>query len=105
MSVRVSLRGMLRLVRVDTLRRVHTVGFFARRLKCVLVTLPCPTVYEFKHNHRRTIPDHDQPEHLCNQIAFPFCLLLMYRFFVNANPLFRQNFLKVKGDGTFFKFD
>ena len=27
MSVRVSLRGMLRLVRVDILRRVHNVGF------------------------------------------------------------------------------
>ena len=27
MSVRVSLRGMLRLIRVDTLRRVHNVGF------------------------------------------------------------------------------
>ena len=29
MSFRVSLRGMLRLIRVDTLRRVHNVGFLA----------------------------------------------------------------------------
>ena len=29
MSIRVSLRGMLRLIRVDTLRRVHHVGFLA----------------------------------------------------------------------------
>ena len=33
MSIRVSLRGMLRLTRVDTLRRVHNVGFSAGRLK------------------------------------------------------------------------
>ena len=36
MSVRVSLRGMLRLVRVDTLRRVQTVGFIAGRLISLL---------------------------------------------------------------------
>ena len=34
MSVRVSLRGMLRLIRIDTSRRVHNVGFLAGRLKC-----------------------------------------------------------------------
>ena len=33
-SVRVSLRCMLRLIRVDTLRRVHTVSFLADRLIC-----------------------------------------------------------------------
>ena len=32
MSARVSLRGMLKLIRVDTLRRVHNVGFLAERL-------------------------------------------------------------------------
>ena len=31
-SIRVSLRGMLRLIRVDTLRRDHNVGFLAGRL-------------------------------------------------------------------------
>ena len=35
MSVRVSLRGMLMLLRVDTLRRGYNVGFLARRLKCI----------------------------------------------------------------------
>ena len=33
MSVRVSLRGMLKLIRVDSLRRAHNVGFLAGRLK------------------------------------------------------------------------
>ena len=32
MPVRVSLHGMLRLIRVDTLRRFHNVVFFAGRL-------------------------------------------------------------------------
>ena len=32
MYVRIILRGMLKLIRVDTLRRVHTVGFLAGRL-------------------------------------------------------------------------
>ena len=32
MSIRVSLRGMHRLMRVDTLRKVHTVGFLVERL-------------------------------------------------------------------------
>ena len=32
MSVQVSLRGMLRLTKVDTLRRVHIVGFLVERL-------------------------------------------------------------------------
>ena len=32
MSIPVGLRGMLSLIRVDTLRRVHTVGFLAGRL-------------------------------------------------------------------------
>ena len=32
MSDRVSLRGMLMLIRVDTLRRVHNVGFLVERL-------------------------------------------------------------------------
>ena len=31
-SVRVNLRGMLRLIRVDTLRKVYSVGFLAGRL-------------------------------------------------------------------------
>ena len=31
MYIRVSLRGMLRLIQVDTLRRVHTVGVIAGR--------------------------------------------------------------------------
>ena len=34
MSVRVSLHGMLRLIRTDALRSVHTVGFLVERLKC-----------------------------------------------------------------------
>ena len=34
MPVRVSLHGMLRLISVDTLRRVHNVGFLAERLIC-----------------------------------------------------------------------
>ena len=33
-SIRVSLRGMLRLFRFDTLRRVHNVGFLVERLIC-----------------------------------------------------------------------
>ena len=32
LSVRVSLRNILRLIRVDALRRVHNVGFLAGRL-------------------------------------------------------------------------
>ena len=32
MFVRISLRGMLRLIRVDTLRTVHNVGFLLERL-------------------------------------------------------------------------
>ena len=32
MSIRVDLRGMLRLIRVDTLRRVHNVGFLTGRV-------------------------------------------------------------------------
>ena len=35
MSVRVSLRGLHRLICIDTLRRVHKVGFLAGRLICV----------------------------------------------------------------------
>ena len=31
-SVRVSLRGILRLIRIDTLRRVHNLGFLVIRL-------------------------------------------------------------------------
>ena len=34
MSARVSLRGMLKLIRVDTLRRVHNVGILEERLIC-----------------------------------------------------------------------
>ena len=34
-SIRFSLRGKRRLIRGDTLRRVHTVGFLAGRLKCL----------------------------------------------------------------------
>ena len=37
MSVRFSLRGMLRLIRVDTLRRVHSVGFLVGRLICIVI--------------------------------------------------------------------
>ena len=36
MSIRVSLCSMLRLILVDTLRRVYTVGFLARRLICCM---------------------------------------------------------------------
>ena len=35
MSILVSLCGMLRLIRVDTLRRDHNAGFLAGRLNCV----------------------------------------------------------------------
>ena len=31
MSIRVSLRGMLKLIRIDTLRRIHNDGFVAGR--------------------------------------------------------------------------
>ena len=34
MSIRVSLCGMLRLIRVDTLRRIYNVDFLLRRLIC-----------------------------------------------------------------------
>ena len=34
MSIRVSLLGMLRPIRVDTLRKFHNVGFIAGRLIC-----------------------------------------------------------------------
>ena len=37
MSVRVNLRGMLRLIRVDTLSRVHNVGFLVTRLMSYFV--------------------------------------------------------------------
>ena len=43
MSVRVSLRGMLRLIRVDTLRRVHIVG--------ILVSSRAPSASEFALLH------------------------------------------------------
>ena len=43
MSVRVSLRGMLRLIRVDTLRRAHNVGFLAGRL--IIIILICPRLF------------------------------------------------------------
>ena len=33
MSVWISLRGILRLIRIDTLRRVHNVGFLTKQLK------------------------------------------------------------------------
>ena len=33
-NARISLRGMFRLIRVDTLRSVHTVGFLVERLIC-----------------------------------------------------------------------
>ena len=35
LSVRVSLRGIFRLIRADTLRRVHNVGFLVGRLLCI----------------------------------------------------------------------
>ena len=41
MSVRVSLRGMLRLIRFDTLHRMHDVGFFVERLKYVRIVNNC----------------------------------------------------------------
>ena len=45
MSVRVSLRGMLRLIRVDTLRRVHNVDFLAERLMySVIVSVLVATI-------------------------------------------------------------
>ena len=40
MSIRVNLRGMIRLIQVDTLRRVHTVGFIAGRLILGMKPLP-----------------------------------------------------------------
>ena len=40
MFTRVSLRGMLSLIRVDTLQRVHNVGFIAGRLN-VSKTMHC----------------------------------------------------------------
>ena len=36
-SVRVSLPGILRQIRFDTLRRVHNVGFLLKRLKCLII--------------------------------------------------------------------
>ena len=36
-SARISLRGMRRLIWVDTLRRSHNVGFLAERLNCLAV--------------------------------------------------------------------
>ena len=44
MSIRVSLCGMLRLIRVDTLRNVHNVGFLARRLIYVYIRGSIPAV-------------------------------------------------------------
>ena len=35
-SAPISLRGLLRLIWVDTLRRVHNIGFLAERIKCLL---------------------------------------------------------------------
>ena len=43
MSVRVRLRGMLRLIRVDNLRRVHNVGFLAGQLKFSIYPAITPT--------------------------------------------------------------
>ena len=37
MYVRISLRGMLRLVQVDTLRRVHNVGFLVEWLTYIYI--------------------------------------------------------------------
>ena len=40
MSIRVSLRGMLRLIRGDTLRKVHNAGFLVQRLMyCEIVNI------------------------------------------------------------------
>ena len=36
-SVRINLRGMLRLILVDTLRRVHNVGFLVGRLNYIYI--------------------------------------------------------------------
>ena len=40
MSIRVSLRDMLKLIRVDTLRRIHNFGFLAGRLHSTKLQLP-----------------------------------------------------------------
>ena len=53
MSVRVSLRGLLRLIRVDTLRRVHTVGFLTGRLTCIEST--CASYYLYTRDVPKVI--------------------------------------------------
>ena len=52
MSVRVSLRGILRLIRVDTLRRIHNVGFLVERFICLLFIL----LYSVVFNRQNTLP-------------------------------------------------
>ena len=45
MYIRVSLRGMLMLIRIDTLRRVHNLGFLAGRL----ILFPKSSTYIHKY--------------------------------------------------------
>ena len=51
MSARISLRGMLRLIRIDTLRRVHNVGFLVIRLFFIFTNAFTPP-----YEHIVTIP-------------------------------------------------
>ena len=44
MFIRVSLRGMLSLTWVDTLRRDHNVGFLAGRLICIVLSLTVKSI-------------------------------------------------------------
>ena len=48
MYIRVSLRGMLRLIRVDTLRRVHNVGFLAGRLNLLIHIFQVRTYFVYE---------------------------------------------------------
>ena len=45
LSARISLRGMLRLIRVDTLRRAHSVGFLAGRLNYTINRDVCCRIF------------------------------------------------------------
>ena len=55
MSVRVSLRGMLRLIRVDTLRRVNNVGFLAAHIVWLKPTLDIVTHVLFFQDRNHAI--------------------------------------------------
>ena len=50
MSVRVSLRGMPRLIRVGSLRRVHNVGFLLERIICTCSVFVCMAFYAADNN-------------------------------------------------------